>query len=394
MKNPSIDDTNIETIENDDFFIDESLIRLMNILIPRMKWIILISVIASLFVGMRLFFFTPRQYVCSAVIAPDVMRDLNSFDLVQLTSVDSDTIQLPYASQLSQLKTLAESSQVKLGIIQENDLMRTFQCNNTRDCLNKLKSIYSVNEIRNVGLKLTAKYINEEIPLSILDSAIDQTNKFFKDAMIAKAVQSVSDIHKWINDVNKSIEDVASEYIDYASNNNITDLESQFSSGIALIGTIKQQIVMKEAQLAELMQQYGDDSTELLPIKGTIDEFRLTLKKLLTGKEEDNVFPALSNYESLRIKVRDYQDKLQMLRNRADLFNKQLAAAQIESQKQSRSLMILDEPFIEPAPRGTVKFSILTFIGVFFFACILFIMNEYWKTLKDLMKNSTQEKTV
>ena len=56
MKNPSIDDPNIETVDNDDFFIDESLIRLMNILIPRMKWIILISVIASLFMGMKLFF--------------------------------------------------------------------------------------------------------------------------------------------------------------------------------------------------------------------------------------------------------------------------------------------------------------------------------------------------
>jgi len=68
------------------------------------------------------------------------------------------------------------------------------------------------------------------------------------------------------------------------------------------------------------------------------------------------------------------------------LFNKQLAAAQIEAQKQARSIMILDEPFVEPASKGTVKFSVLTFIGVFFFACLFIVMKEYWKTLREYVK--------
>ncbi|MBN2325909.1 MAG: hypothetical protein JXR73_02055 [Candidatus Omnitrophica bacterium] len=372
----------------DDFFIDESLVRLLSILIPRMKWILLISFLGAAAVGVKLFLFTPRQYVCSAVIAPDVMRDLNSFDLVQLKSVDSDIVQLPFASQLSQLKTLADSSQVKNEIVRENQLMALWECQDSLDCFKKLQDIYSVREVRNVGLELKAQYDDRDITQRIVQSAIDQTNKFFEDSMKAKAERSIQDIHKWINDVTGEIEAISSELIRFASNNNITDLESQFASGNMLIGTIKQSIIMKESELADLMQQYGDDSRELLPIKGTIKDLRSKLTDLLEGTEEDGVYPPLSKYEQLRLKVRDYQDKLQMLRSRAELFNKQLAAAQIESQKQSRTLMILDEPFIEPAAKGTVKFSVLAFIGLFFFGCIFVVMKEYWKTLREAMAQS------
>ncbi|MGC9326202.1 MAG: hypothetical protein ACP5I1_01080 [Candidatus Hinthialibacter sp.] len=381
-----------EFIDHDDeFFIDESLVRLLSILMPRMKWILLVSFLGAAAVGVKLFLFTPRQYVCSAVIAPDVMRDLNSFDLVQLKSIDSDIIELPFASQLSQLKTLAESSQVKNEIIHENQLMDLWGCKESLDCFKKLQNVYSVREVRNVGLELEAQYEEQDIAQKIIQSAIDQTNKFFQKTMKAKADRSIQDIHKWINDVTREIEAVSSELIEFASNNNITDLESQFDSGITLIGAIKQNIVLKEAELADLMQQYGNDSRQLLPIKGAIEDLRSKLTALLEGTEEDNVYPPLSKYEQLRLKVRDYQDTLQMLRSRAELFNKQLAAAQIESQRQSRTLMILDEPFTEPASKGTVKFSVLAFIGLFFFGCIFVVMKEYWKMLREAMSQQANE---
>ena len=391
MKTAPPEENNNSYNENDDFFIDESLIRLLSILIPRLKWILLVSFLASLYVGIKLFFFTPRAHVCTAIVAPDVMRDLNSFDLVQLTSVDSDLMQLPFSSQLSQLKTLANSSQVKKRIIEENHLMEEWDCKNSRDCLIKLKEIYSVSEIRNVGLQLKAQYLHEETTQNIVQSAIDQTNKFYESSIIAKATKSIEDIHKWIDDVSSEIKLISDEYIRFASDNNITDLESQFSSGISLIGTIKGNKVNEESKLAELKEQYGEDSTELLPIKAKINQYQSILKDLLEGTEKDEVYPALANYESLKLKVREYQDRLQMLRSRAELFNKQLAAAQIESQKQIRSLMILDQPDIVPAAKGTVKFTLLTFIGIFFFMCIFFVMKEYWKTLKEFMNNAGKE---
>ena len=120
--------------EEEDFFIDESLVRLVSILMPRMRSIILVSCLAAAVVGAYLLF-SPRLYVCTAVIAPDVMRDLTSIDLVQLKSADTETLSLPFASQLSQIKTLAESSQVKRGIINKNNLLTRWECVDERDCL-------------------------------------------------------------------------------------------------------------------------------------------------------------------------------------------------------------------------------------------------------------------
>ncbi len=383
--------------DEDDFFIDESLVRLMGILIPKMKLIFFLSFLAALFVGLKLYVFTPRTYVCKAVIAPDIMRDLSTFDLVQLKSVNSDLSQLPFASQLSQLQRLAESTQVKNGILYDNEnglrLSEVFDCEDRRDCMKKLNNIYSVREIRNVGLELSAEHTDEELAEAIIQESVEKTDNFFQKAMQAKAKKSIEEIRQWIHDVTQEIQAVSKAYIEFASNHNITDLESQFSSGISLISKIKGNIVEQESKLAELEQRYGENAAELLPIKGTIQEYRRKLTDLLRGTEEDEVFPALSNYDELRLKIQDYQDQLQMLRNRAELFNKQLAAAQIEAQKQIRTIMILDEPFTEPASKGTIKFSLLTFIGAFFLLCIFFVMKEYWNMLREALYEKTQKAT-
>jgi len=371
--------------EEEDFFIDESLVRLVSILMPRMRSIILVSCLAAAVVGAYLFF-SPRLYVCTAVIAPDVMRDLTSIDLVQLKSADTETLSLPFASQLSQIKTLAESSQVKRGIINKNNLLTRWECVDERDCLKKLNNVYSVREIRQVGLELKAETPDPTLSEVIVNAGIDETNGYFKDLMRKRAEESVLQIKKWIDDVTKAIQVISSEYIQFASRNNITDLGNQFTAGTALLGKLKQDILTAENELIRKRQELGEGNVQLIPLQKTLETMRESLQRLLEGKDEDGVFPALSDYENLKFKVDDYQQQLAMLRSRAELFNKQLAAAQIEAQKQARSIMILDEPFVEPASKGTVKFSVLTFIGVFFFACLFIVMKEYWKTLREYVK--------
>ena len=103
----------------------------------------------------------------------------------------------------------------------------------------------------------------------------------------------------------------------------------------------------------------------------------------MNGTDPDDIYPPLSDYESLKQTIQGYQQQLSLLRNRLELFNKQLATAQIEMQKQPSSIMVLDEPLVEPAGKGTVKFSILAFIGIFFFACIALVMYEYWNVIKS-----------
>jgi len=346
----------------------------------------MVSCLAAAVVGIYLFFFTPRQYVCTAVIAPDVMRDLTSIDLVQLKSADTETLSLPFASQLSQIKTLAESSQVKRGIIKKNGLMARWGCEDERECLNKLGDVYTVREIRQVGLEIKAETPDPDLSAKLVNSGIEETNGFFKNIMQKRAEESILQIKKWIADVTQTIQATSSEYIQYASQNNITDLSSQLTAGTALLGKLKQDILTAENELTRKQLEMGEGNVQLIPLQKTLEAMRESLQKLLEGKDKDGVFPALSDYENLKFKVDDYQQQLAMLRSRAELFNKQLATAQIETQKQARSIMVLDEPFVEPAGKGTVKFSILTFIGFFFFACMFIVMKEYWKTLREYVK--------
>lgn len=376
-----------ECEENDDFFIDESLVRLLQILLPRMKWIILLSCLVAFGVGAKIYT-APREYTCSATIAPDLVRDMNSFDLIEMKTVDDEMIKLPIDTQITKLNTLAKSFQVRQSIIAKNETLSKWECETLSDCLKKLDGVYSVKEIRNVGLEFKAQHQDGDITKSIVESGIEATNQFFENAKKEKAQKSIEDIKKWIHDVTSEYELVSSEYISYASDHNITDFESQFASGISLVGSIKQNIVMKESELAELQQRYGDTAPDLLPIKGTIAELRKMLSDLLQGREPDKVYPALADYEIIKQKVRDYESRLQMLRSREELYNKALAAAQIEANKQSNLVMMLDEPHVEPASKGTVKFAVLAFIGVFFLLCIFLVMKEYWLTLREAMKKT------
>lgn len=368
--------------DEDDIFIDESLVHLLGILLPRMKLIVQISGAVALIVAFYLFL-SPRQYVCKAVIAPDVIKDPTSIDLVQLSRGDAEPIELPFTSQLSQLKTLADSSQVKRAIIQENGLNQVWNCSDDQNCIDKLKDHYTVREIRQVGLELEAKTEDPKLSETIIHSATKHTNLYFENIIKERARKSINDIKRWIHDVTQSIQEISNEFIQFASSHNITDIESQFAAGNNLLGVIKQQIVIKEAQLAEESEKYDADSKHLLPIKNSLTDLRKKLEELLKGGGENNIYPPLSDYESLRQKVLDYQDQLNLLRNRAELFNKSLAAAQIESQRQARSVMVLDEPYVTPASKGIVKFFILTFVGVFFLACIFFILKEYWNTIRQ-----------
>lgn len=376
--------------DEDDFFIDESLIRLLNILLPRMKYVVLFSLLAAFLVGFKIFFFNPRVYSCSAIIAPDVMPDLTSVDLVKMTA-DSGASIVPIANQLSQLRALASSSQVKRNIIQHLGLMKVWDCRDELDCINKLNGVYEVQEVRQVGIKVAAQSVDPDLSYDVVNVGIDETNSFFKDLMQKRAQESMTQIQSWINGVTKEIELVSSEYINFASTHNITDIESQFSAGNALLGSIKQSIVNKESELTQLQQEYGEGTRELMPLQESLRELRETMRALIEGTDEDSIYPALSRYEYLRMRIQDYQQKIDLLRNRLDLFNRQLATAQIESQKQARSVMVLDEPVVTPVGKGTVKFTVLTFIAVFFFACIFILMLEYWRTIRGLVYSQRQE---
>ncbi|MFB3785827.1 MAG: hypothetical protein ACE15F_05600 [bacterium] len=372
--------------EEDELPVDETMIRLLTILLPRMKTVFLVSCLAAAAVGGYLFLLTPREYVCKAVIAPDVMRDLTSIDLIQLKSADTETLSLPFASQLSQIRTLAESSQVKRGILEKADLLNRWECQDERECLDKLGAVYIVREIRQVGLEIQAVTPDPNLSTLIVDSSIKETNGYFKNMMKTRAEESILQIKKWIDDVTQAIQATSSDYIHFASQNNITDLENQFTAGTALLGKLKQDILTAENELTRKREEFGEENVQLIPLQKTLEAMRESLQKLLEGKDKDGVFPALSDYENLKFKVDDYQQQLAMLRSRAELFNKQLAAAQIEAQKQARSIMILDEPFVEPASKGTVKFSILTFIGAFLFTGFFLVMKEYWKSLREFIK--------
>lgn len=371
--------------DEDDFYVDESIARLLGILLPRMKLIVAVSVLAAAVVGMKLFFFTPRAYVASATIAPDVMPDLTSLDIIQMKSGEGQEIRLPFDSQIAQIRTLANSSQVKRAIIDKVGLMDKWECAELRDCLKKLNSVYSVKDIRQVGLEIEAETIEPDLSLQIVNTAIEETNKYLKDLMETRAERAVQQIQDWINDVTQTIEAVSSESIRFASQNNITSLEAQYQAGTSLLGSIKQDIVQAETELTKQKQGLGDRHPDLIPLQVALKESRETLQELLYGGDSDQLYPPLSEYEPLRIRMEDYRQRLSLLRSRLELFNKQLAAARIESQKQSQSVMVLDEPAVEPAARGTVKFSILTFMAVFFIACVWVVMREYWRSLRKLI---------
>jgi uncharacterized coiled-coil protein SlyX len=367
--------------DEDDFFIDESIVRLLSILLPRMKWVIGISLLAAVLVGGYLFFLTPRMYVCSATIAPDVMKDFTSIDLLRMTSTDSDSI--PIISQLSQLKTLVESTQVKREIIEDYNLDQLWGCETSNACLKRLSGVYSTKELRNVGLELEAKATDPDLSLTVVNAVIETTNSYYSDIMQKKAESSIQQLQGWINSVTNEINLISSEYIRFASEHNITDLESQFRSGTQLLGELKASLVNKEVQLREKLEELTESSVEILTLKASIEELKDKISRLVNGTDPDDIYPPLSDYESLKQTIQGYQQQLSLLRNRLELFNKQVATAQIEMQKQPSSIMVLDEPLVEPAGKGTVKFSILAFIGIFFFACIALVMYEYWNVIKS-----------
>ena len=360
---------------------DESIARLLGILLPRMKAILAISLVAAAFVGVKLYFFTPRAYVSTAIIAPDVMRDLTSIDLVQLRGTNGDRLSLPFA----QLKILAGSLDVKRGIIKQIDLIGKWKCEDENECLEKLRDVYSVKEIRNVGLEMQAQTLDPDLSQSIVDVGIAETNSYFKNITRARAEEDIKQIKDWINDVTQALQVVSSEYIRFASANNIAGLESQHAAGSSLLGTIKSKIVDAESELARRGEELGEENRQLLPIKESLKQLRTTLDNLQQGTDKDDIFPVLIDYEYLSLKAQDYQQQMSLLRSRAELFDKQLAAAQIQTQREARSIMVLDKPFVEPAGRGTVKFTILTFMAVFFVASVSVIMKEYWKSLRRLI---------
>ncbi len=372
--------------EDDDFYIDESLIHLFRILLPRMKWIISVSCVAAFSVALYLYL-SPRTYECTTVVAPDVMRDFSSVDLVQLRAGEESS-SMPFASQLSQLQTLATSSQVKKNIIEDLGLRSKWECETIRDCIDRLDGIYSVREIRNVGLELSAQHENNELTLELVEKATELTNQYFENYMKSKAEKSIKQISSWIHDVTREIQKISNEYIQFASEHNITDLQTQYSSGSSLLSTIKENIVLKEAERAEMLEMHDENSKELKPIDASLKRLRETLDQLMNGTETDGVYPPLSEFERLKLKSEEYKNHLNTLQNRAELFSKSLAAAQIESQKQSTSIMVLDEPYVEPVGQGTIKFAVLTAIGMFFFLCVAIILKEYFLNLYQMCKQS------
>lgn len=371
--------------DEDEFLVDESLVRLVSILAPRIKGILAGAFMAAACVGGYLYLLVPAKFECKAVIAPDVFRDMTAMDLVQMKSDQSEFSSLPFPSQLSQLKTLASSTQVKRGIIEANGLMERWECEDTRDCLRRLSGVYSVREVRNVGLELSASLEEEDLCHALVESAIQATNEQFMAYKRAEAEKSIKVIRGWIADVTQAIQATSEAYIRFASENNITDLEQQFNAGTSLLGILKQNIVLKEAEFAEMKERFGERSVEIIPINASLKEMRGKLDQLRRGTEEDQLFPPLEDIESLRLKVQDYQDRLNVLRNRAELFNKQLAAALLEAERQSSSIMVLDEPLAELSSKGTVKFSALAFVGVFFLGCVAAVIAEYIKVLRERM---------
>jgi hypothetical protein len=374
--------------DEDDFFIDESLVRLLNILIPRIKYIVAISLLLAFLVGSKIFLFNTRLYSCSAIVAPDVMPDFTSVDIVSM-STDSGASAVPIANQLSQLNALVKSSQVQKGIIQKVGLMELWKCEDEFECRSRLNGAFNSKEVRQVGIEISAKSPDPDLCLQIVNVGIYEANSYFKNLMQSRAKESIALIQSWINDVTEQIELISSEYIDFASNKNITDIESQFAAGNALLGSIKQNIVLKETELTQLKQTFGQGTHEIVPLEEALVELRDALKALVEGRDKDAIYPALSKYEYLRMKVQEYQRRLLLLQNQLELFNKQLATAKIESQKLARSIMILDEPLIEAVGRGTVKFTMLTFIGVFFLGCIFVVLREYWYTIREAMSEKS-----
>jgi len=371
--------------EEEDFSVDESIVRLLRILLPRMKAILAVSCLAAALVGTKIFFLSPRHYVCTAVIAPDVMPDLTSFDFVQLKTADTQEFQLPFASQIGQIKTLVDSSQVGLGIIRRNGLVQEWGCKDEQECLRKLKNAYKIREIRQIGLEIKAQTTDPVLSLNIVNTAVEETNSYLKGLLEKRVQDDLQHISQWIDDVTQAIQNLSSESIRFASENNVGDLEAQFTAGASLLASIKQDIVKAEAELAKKEQELGNKHPELLPMRESLRRLRNTLQDLLYGSDSDGLFPPLKDYEQLRLKMEDYQQQLNLLRSRADLFNKQLAAAQVQLQKQVRSVMLLDEPFVEPASKGTVKYSILTLMGVFFFASVFVLTREYWRILRQMI---------
>ncbi len=385
-KNDAYLESRQECDRADDVFIDEALIRLCKVIFPRLWKIAFFSILIGAVVG-GVQYLKPRAYQCKAIITPDLMHD--AIDLVQYKITDESSLtNAPFIAQLSQLKTLATSYQVKKEIIAKNQLMEKWKCPTELDCLNRLSTVYKVNEVRNVGLEISVQSPEGQFALDLVKSGIDQTNNFFVANLKKNALESVKQINIWISDVTQEIRAVSGEFIKFASDNNITDLQKQFLDGVNLLSTIKNNIVIKEMELAQKSQEVSPDSYEILPLTKTIDELKKRIDDVRNGTDPDRIYPSLSRYHELLNQYEDYQNRLKQLRERADLFTKRLATVELDAQRNVQSLMILDEPNITPVSKGTVKKSVLAMMGVFFILCFYFIITDYFKVLLNQIKNS------
>lgn len=176
----------------------------------------------------------------------------------------------------------------------------------------------------------------KEILEFLVENVEYQLNEFNR----TKAKKELSFVEKEYLNAKKKMEDSSTKLEEYQNNHLLLDPTNQATSSTGIISGLESQITQKKIEYSAKKNYLNNNSFELISIKNEIQEMETsvkTLKKKLSGRENDRLNKILFDYDKLKLQL---EFDTEVYKN----ILIQLETTKIDTIKNNKTLSILSKP--------------------------------------------------